>query len=68
MQEYLQKMFKMQLVQVKDIEIPEEKTLIDIVPDKIILDNGTVVTDPVGNLSSNFTMSAQVILADKGLC
>ena len=54
------------IIQVKDIEIPDEKTLIDIVPDKIILDNGTVVTDPVGNLSSNFTMSAQVILADKG--
>ena len=54
------------IMQVKDIEIPDEKTLIDIVPDKIILDNGTVVTDPVGNLSSNFTMSAQVILADKG--
>lgn len=54
------------IMQVKDIEIPDEKTLIDIVPDKIILDNGTVVTDPVGNLSSNFTMSAQVVLADKG--
>lgn len=54
------------IIQVKDIEIPDEKTLIDIVPDKIILDNGTVVTDPVGNLSSSFTMSAQVILADKG--
>lgn len=54
------------IMQVKDIEIPDEKTLIDIAPDKIILDNGTVVTDPVGNLSSNFTMSAQVILADKG--
>ncbi len=53
------------IIQVKDIEIPEGKTLIDIVPDKIILENGTVVVDPVGSLSSNFTMSAQVILADK---
>lgn len=53
------------IMQVKDIEIPENKTLIDIVPDKIILENGTVVTDPVGNLSSSFTISAQVILADK---
>ena len=53
------------IMQVKDIEIPENKTLIDIVPDKITLDNGTVVNDPVGNLSSNFTMSAQVILAQK---
>lgn len=54
------------IMQVKDIEIPDEKTLIDIVPDKITLENGTVVTDPVGNLSSSFTISAQVILADKG--
>ncbi len=53
------------IMQVKDIEIPDGKTLIDIVPDKIVLDNGTVVSDPVGSLSSNFTISAQVILADK---
>lgn len=53
------------LVQVKDIEIPDGKTLIDIVPDKITLENGTVVADPVGNLSSEFTISAQVILADR---
>lgn len=53
------------IIQVKDIEIPDGKTLIDIVPDKIVLENGTVVTDPVGNLSSSFTISAQVILADK---
>ena len=54
------------IMQVKDIEIPDGKTLIDIVPDKITLDNGTVVSDPVGNLSSNFTISAQIILAEKG--
>ncbi len=53
------------IMQVKDIEIPDGQTLIDIVPDKITLDNGTVVTDPVGKLSSNFTISAQVILAEK---
>lgn len=53
------------IMQVKDIEIPEGKTLIDIVPDKIILDNGTVVTDPIGSLSSTFTLNAQIILADK---
>ena len=53
------------IMQVKDIEIPDGKTLIDIVPDKIILENGTIVTDPVGSLSSSFTISAQVILADK---
>lgn len=53
------------IMQVKDIEIPENKTLIDIVPYKITLENGTVVTDPVGSLSSSFTISAQVILAEK---
>ena len=53
------------VMQVKDIEIPDGKTLIDIVPDKITLENGTVVTDPVGNLSSSFTISAQIILAEK---
>ena len=53
------------IMQVKDIEIPDGKTMIDIVPDKIILDNGTIVADPVGNLSSSFTISAQIILAEK---
>lgn len=53
------------IMQVKDIEIPDTQTLIDIVPDKITLDNGNVVADPVGSLSSSFTISAQVILAQK---
>ena len=53
------------IMQVKDIEIPEGKTLIDIVPDKFILDNGKVSEDPVGSLSSSFTLTAQIILADK---
>ena len=53
------------IMQVKDIEIPDGETLIDIVPDKITLENGTIVTDPVGSLSSSFTISAQVILAQR---
>lgn len=53
------------IMQVKDIEIPDTQTLIDIVPDKITLDNGNTVSDPVGSLSSSFTISAQVILAQK---
>ena len=53
------------IMQVKDIEVPEGQNLIDIVPDKITLENGTIVTDPVGKLSSNFTISAQVILEDR---
>lgn len=53
------------IMQVKDVEIPEGKTIIDIVTDKFILEDGKKVSDPVGNLSSNFTLNAQVILADK---
>ena len=53
------------IAQIKDIEIPEEDALVDIVIDKIILDNGTVVQDPVGSLSSSFTISAQIILAER---
>ncbi len=53
------------IMQVKDIEVPAGKTLIDIVPDKFVLDNGKVVEDPVGTLSSSFTLKAQIILADR---
>ena len=53
------------IMQVKDIDIPEGKVSIDIVPDKFILDTGKVTEDPVGSLSSSFTLKAQIILADK---
>lgn len=53
------------IMQVKDIDIPEGKVSIDIVPDKFILDNGKATEDPIGSLSSNFTLKAQIILADK---
>lgn len=53
------------IMQVKDVEIPDGKVMIDIVTDKFILEDGRVVTDPVGNLSANFTLNAQVILAEK---
>ncbi len=53
------------IIQVKDIEIPEDKVLIDIVPDKFILDDGKVVDDPIGKFSSNLTLTAQIILAEK---
>mgnify|MGYP000156905048 FL=1 len=53
------------IMQVKDVEVPDGKTIIDIVTDKFILEDGKVVSDPVGNLSANFTLNAQVILADK---
>lgn len=53
------------ITQVKDIEIPEDKVLIDIAPSEFILENGERVDDPVGNLSASFTLNGQVILADK---
>ena len=53
------------ITQVKDIEIPEDKVLIDIAPSEFILESGEKVDDPVGNLSASFTLNGQVILADK---
>ena len=53
------------IMQVKDIDIPEGKQIIDIAEDEFILDNGKIVSDPIGSLSTCFTLKAQVILADK---
>ena len=53
------------IVQIRDIEVPDDKVLVDIVPDKFILEDGKTVEDPVGKFSSNFTLTAQIILADK---
>lgn len=53
------------IMQVKDIDIPDGHTVIDIVADEFVLENGKKVTDPVGSLSSTFTVNAQVILADR---
>ena len=53
------------IMQVKDVEVPDGKTIIDIVTDKFTLEDGKVVSDPIGNLSSSFLLNAQIILADK---
>lgn len=53
------------LMQAKDIDMPEGKSMIDIVTDEFVLDDGKRVVNPVGSLSTSFTMKAQVILADK---
>ncbi len=53
------------IMQVKDIDVPEGRQIIDIVENQFILENGKVVTDPIGNLSGSFTLKAQVILAGK---
>lgn len=53
------------IMQVRDIDIPEDKILIDIAANEFSLDNGRVIDDPVGSLSSSFTVKGQVILADK---
>lgn len=53
------------IMQVKDIDIPDDKVLVDIVASEFSLDNGRIIDDPVGSLSSAFTVKGQVILADK---
>ncbi len=53
------------IMQVSDIDVPEGKQIIDIVTDRFILENGKIVQDPVGSLSSSFTLKAQIVLADK---
>lgn len=53
------------LMLVKDIELPDNKTIIDIIPEQFILEDGKVVSDPVGCLSESFTVNAEIILADK---
>ena len=53
------------LMQVKDIDLPDGQTIIDIVTDKFILDDGRRVDDPVGKLISWFAVDAQVILGEK---
>ena len=50
--------------QVKDIEIPDGKSLIGIIPEEFILEDGKVVSDPVGSITSNYTLNAQILLAD----
>ena len=53
------------IMQVKDIEIPDNKILIDVALNQVMLDSGKIVTDRVGSFASSFTLSAQVILAEK---
>ncbi len=53
------------ITQLKDIDIPEDKVVIDMVVSEFALDNGRIVEDPVGMLSSSFTVKGQVVLADK---
>ncbi len=53
------------LMQVKDIDVPDGMSIIDIVTGKFILDDGRAVEDPVGNLVNSFTVNGQVILGDR---
>ena len=54
------------LMIVKDIDLPENKTIIDIVPENFILEDGQTVSDPIGSFSSSFTLNAEIMIADKG--
>ena len=53
------------MLQIRDIDLPEDKVVIDIIKNQFTLDNGRVVEDPVGALSSTVTVTGQVVLADK---
>lgn len=53
------------IMQVRDVEIPEDEILIDIVPDKFVLEDGSIMEDPIGKLSTSFTLNAQIILAKR---
>ena len=53
------------MLQIRDIDLPEDKVVIDIIKNQFCLDNGRIVDDPVGALSSTVTVTGQVVLADK---
>lgn len=53
------------IMQLKDIDIPDDKVIIDMVVSDFTLDTGRIVDDPVGMLSSSYTVKGQVVLADK---
>ena len=53
------------MLQLRDIDLPDDKVVIDLIKNQFILDNGRTVEDPVGALSSTVTVTGQVILADK---
>lgn len=53
------------LMLAKDIEIPEGQTILDVIPQHFILEDGKIVADPIGALSGSFTLNAEVILANK---
>lgn len=53
------------ILQVRDIEVPDDKIIVDVIANEFSLDNGRIVDDPVGAISSTFTVKGQVILADK---
>ncbi len=53
------------MLQLRDIDLPDDKVVIDLIKNQFILDNGRTVEDPVRALSSTVTVTGQVILADK---
>lgn len=53
------------LSSITDVEVPYNQELIDVIPDKFVLEDGKTVENPVGNCCSYFTLMAQLVLADK---
>lgn len=53
------------IMQAKDIDVPDGKTIIDIVAEKFVLDDGKITSDPIGSFCTSFTLKAQIVLANK---
>jgi len=47
------------MLQLRDIDLPDDKVVIDLIKNQFILDNGRTVEDPVGALSSTVTVTGQ---------
>ena len=53
------------IIDVAEKEKSETDTLIELIPDKFMLDDGTIVEDPIGLKTTSLTILSQVITAKK---
>ena len=50
---------------IRDIELPENKIILDVIPEDFVLVDGQAVSDPIGRFGSSFTINAEIIVANK---
>lgn len=53
------------IIDASGTEVARDKIIIDIVPDKFLLDNNVMVKEPLHKKSETLTLLAQIIVADK---